>query len=286
MRPVVRGPIPAKATARGANPKRVIDYSYYRPDLIANIGEYCSYCEVPLGVNLAVEHMLSKTQSINAEDWNNLLLACTNCNSHKLDKTKDEQSLTNYFWPSIANTSAFNTFDMLTYRKEPKTVAQLTAAGVFVWPPTSRPQNLYPDYGTQTYDQVWVYPSAIYAADNATTQKIRDTILLMGLNDFTPGDNDPKASDRRVLNRTTAWDRAERLAALLATYYNPAPTNLPAIALLKEQIKQAAIATGFWSVWMTVFKRQAFKDDNTRKQLLRDLFINPSAFPGTAYTIA
>jgi hypothetical protein len=157
---------------------------------------------------------------------------------------------------------------------------------VFLWPPKSRPQNLYPTPNTQTYDQVWVYPSARYAGDDAKTKKIKDTILLMGLNDFTPGDNDPKASDRRVFNRTTAWMRAERLAALLEGYYPPAGTNQPTITLLQEQIKETAIATGFWSIWMTVFKSHVFVDNNTRNQLLRDLFVNPNVFPGTAYTIA
>jgi hypothetical protein len=271
-------------TARGTtSPKQVKDYSYFRPDLIASVGEYCSYCEVPLGVNLAVEHMLSKTSSFNAEDWNNLLLACANCNSHKLAKTRSEADLAEYYWPS-KRYSNFNTFDMLAYRREAKTVLDLAAAGVFLWPPTSRPRSLYPFTDTQTYDYVWVYPSAAYAADPARTSMIKKTIMLMGLNDFTPDDNDPKASDRRVFNRTTAWIRAEQLASQLERYFT-FPPNRVAIALLKEQIKQAAIATGFWSVWMTVFRSHAFVDANTRNQVLREIFLSPNAFPGTVYSV-
>lgn len=287
MRPVNRGPIPTRATARGESLKRVIDYSYYRPDLVANLGEYCSYCEVPLGVNLAVEHLLSKTSSLNAEDWDNLLLACTNCNSHKLNKTKSSEDLEKYFWPSMHYPGGFNTYDMMVYRKEAKTVERLANDGVFLWPPKSRPQNLYPNRSTQTYDQVWVYPSPTYAADQAKTKKIKDTILLMGLNDFTPDDNDPKASDRRVTNRTIAWDRATRLAGYLEPYYHNPVGNQGAINLLKAQIKETAIATGFWSVWMTVFSTYNFHNlvnDAERKQLLRDLFLG-DAFPGTEYII-
>lgn len=287
MRPVNRGPIPARETARGVNLKRVIDFSYYRPDLVANLGEYCSYCEVPLGVNLAVEHLLSKTNSLNAEDWDNLLLACTNCNSHKLNKTKSSKDLENYFWPSMRYPGGFNTYDMMVYRKEAKTVEQLANDKVFLWPPKSRPQKLYPNSSTQTYDQVWVYPSPTYATDQAKTKKIKDTILLMGLNDFTPDDNDPKASDRRVANRTIAWDRATRLAGYLEPYYQNPVGNQGAISLLKAQIKETAIATGFWSVWMTVFSTYNFNNlvnDAERKQLLRDLFLG-DAFPGTDYII-
>ncbi|HQR35478.1 MAG TPA: HNH endonuclease [Blastocatellia bacterium] len=287
MRPVNRGPIPTRATARGESLKRVIDYSYYRPDLIANLGEYCSYCEVPLGVNLAVEHLLSKTSSLNAEDWDNLLLACTNCNSHKRNKTKSSKDLVKYFWPSKRYPDGFNTYDMMVYRKEAKTVEQLANDEVFLWPPTSRLQNLYPNHSTQTYDQVWVYPSPTYATNQAKTKKIKDTILLMGLNDFTPDDNDPRASDRRVANRTIAWDRATRLAGYLEPYYRNPAGNQGAINLLKAQIKETAIATGFWSVWMTVFSTYNFHNlvnDAERKQLLRDLFLG-DAFPGTEYII-
>lgn len=283
MRPVNRGAIPVRETARGVSKRRVIDFSYYRPDLVANLGEYCSYCEVPLGVNLAVEHMLSKVNSINADDWNNLLLACTNCNSHKQSKTKSESALNNFYWPSNRYVG-LNTFGMLTYAKAAKTVKRLSDDGVFRWPPSSRPQNLYPNRDTQTYDYVWVYPSAAYDGDNAKKTKIKNTILLTGLNDFTPNDADPKASDRRVYNRTVAWDRADAMATQLASYYNAPMQDPAAINLLKAQVKEAAKATGFWSVWMTVFKSKVFVDVNTRKQLLNELFANKNVFPGTAYT--
>lgn len=284
MRPVKPGDAPKRTTASGSDSKKqVVDYSYFRPDLIANIGEYCSYCEVPLGTNLAVEHMLSKTNTINADDWNNLLLACTNCNSHKLAKTKNETSLDAYYWPSKTYVD-INTFDMLTYRKEPRTVIDLGKAGVFLWPPASRPMKHYPEPNTRTYDQVWVYPSDAYAADPGKIARIKDTIMLTGLNDFVPDDSDPKASDRRVFNRTAAWIRAELLAGQLKKYCEPAPNDF-AIALLKEQIRQAAIATGFWSVWMTVFKR-VFVDATVRAQLVRDLFLSPNSFPGTRYSKA
>lgn len=59
-------------------------YKSARYDLIKNIGQYCSYCEMPLAASLAVEHKLPKQwfpfQSLN---WENFLLACPICNSNK-----------------------------------------------------------------------------------------------------------------------------------------------------------------------------------------------------------
>jgi len=61
-------------------------YARARRDLITNIGQYCSYCEMPLGASLAVEHMLPKKWFPRyAVDWNNFLLACPICNSSKND---------------------------------------------------------------------------------------------------------------------------------------------------------------------------------------------------------
>lgn len=107
----------------GAGKKKVKGiYPTSRGDLIANLGQYCSYCEMPLASSLAVEHMLPKAgfplQSIS---WNNFLLACPICNSLKSAKpsratgtaiaigagnntpTIDQiqtAALTTYIWPS------------------------------------------------------------------------------------------------------------------------------------------------------------------------------------------
>ncbi len=292
MRPVERGPSPTRPTSRGTQvPIQGKDYSFFRPYLIARLGEYCSYCEVPLGLNLAVEHMLSKKESINENDWNNFLLGCTNCNSHKLAKTKSEDSvLNNFVWPSIENVVTSNTFDLMTYKKEAKTVSQLIADDVFLDFKDERAKNqkkkLYPDIDTQTYNYVWAYPSAL---NSAIGKKVKGTIRLVGLNDFIPGNSPDEfhenASDRRVFNRTAAWDRAEKLATLLVTYHSNVAANQLAIDLLKDQIKETAIATGFWSIWMTVFKSKTFADDITSKQILRDLFVDNNVFPGTKYTV-
>lgn len=291
MRPVNRGAAP---TRPGGSQKLYKTYGDLRIDLIARIGEYCSYCEVPLGVNLAIEHMLSKSWAINEIDWNNSLLACTNCNSHKKDATLSEGDINNYYWPSIPALAApFNTFDMLQYSKANVTLQSLIGNGLLRLPAAraSRP------YVQVAYNMVWVSVNPAYVG-TLVEPKIKQTIILTGLNDYVPDNENPKVSDRRIVNRTLAWDRAVLSADALYKYYLPYNGQYAAalddqqrnaaitdaagdikIKLLKGQIKALVVATGFWSVWVTIFKGRTFINDEVRKALICELFIQP--FAGT-----
>ncbi|WP_069471228.1 HNH endonuclease [Candidatus Marithrix sp. Canyon 246] len=102
MRPVERGDIPTDAKGQS---KQYNQYNQAQPDLISRIGEYCSYCERPIKTNLAVEHIQSKNSQPQLElSWNNFLLACTNCNSTKSTKVRDDITQSYYYWPSLDNT--------------------------------------------------------------------------------------------------------------------------------------------------------------------------------------
>lgn len=62
-------------------------YPKARGDLVAGLGQYCSYCELPMSANLAVEHMVPKSTFPQfAARWDNFLLCCSACNSRKLDQ--------------------------------------------------------------------------------------------------------------------------------------------------------------------------------------------------------
>jgi uncharacterized protein (TIGR02646 family) len=99
MRPIERGSCPIDTA--GVT-KEFREYQEARGDLITRLGEYCSFCETPLGASLAVEHMLPKKWHPHLEkDWNNFLLACTNCNSTKGYK---KIVLADYYWPDRDNT--------------------------------------------------------------------------------------------------------------------------------------------------------------------------------------
>lgn len=57
-------------------------YSTSKPELAINLGEYCSFCEVPkCDEALHVEHVQCKAKYPNLEfSWSNFLLSCQRCN--------------------------------------------------------------------------------------------------------------------------------------------------------------------------------------------------------------
>lgn len=107
MRPVERGDVPTDAKGQS---KRYSQYDQAQPDLISRLGEYCSYCERPIKTNLAVEHIQSKDSQPQLElSWDNFLLGCTNCNSTKSTKVRDDTTQSHYYWPD-------NTFRAFVYK--------------------------------------------------------------------------------------------------------------------------------------------------------------------------
>ena len=87
---------------RGSAPRAYPRYQDAGPDLRARLGDYCSYCERQIETNLAVEHIQPKSvMKALITDWDNFLLACTNCNSTKGDTLI---KLVDYFWPDSDNT--------------------------------------------------------------------------------------------------------------------------------------------------------------------------------------
>ncbi|NOJ09962.1 MULTISPECIES: HNH endonuclease [Vibrio] len=166
MRPVNRGAVPQKD---GVD-KIYSTYQKARGDLIKRIGEYCSYCEMQLDTNLAVEHVLPKkpkgSGAIIQErllDWDNFLLACTNCNSHKGNANI---VLADFVWPDT-----HNTFKALTYKEG----GIVEVAG---------------------------------SINSPTREKIDALIELVGLKKRPSLDHE--ASDRRWNKRRVVWDKALR----------------------------------------------------------------------------
>ena len=211
MRPIIKGEHPSES----GQPKLFKEYQQARKDLIDRLGQYCSYCEMKLDASLAVEHVQPKSLYPALErQWNNFLLACTNCNS---TKGLQDIILSDYYWPDEDNT-----FRAFTYLQ-----------GGLVRP---HPQ-----------------------LNNQEKFKAEATLKLTGLDKlFTP---DPKFSDRRQFNRREAWNIAIR--SLNNLHKNNSSE-------MREQIVLTAIAEGYWSVWMTVFK----DDPDMLKRFIE-------AFPGT-----
>jgi uncharacterized protein (TIGR02646 family) len=104
MRPVNRGEHPVELASPMAH------YRDAAPYLEGRLGRYCSYCERWIATSLAVEHIAPKhADRAKERDWNNFLLACTDCNSTKGTKVSASDSL----WPD-----QHNTFNALLYRED------------------------------------------------------------------------------------------------------------------------------------------------------------------------
>ncbi len=106
MRPIERGPCPLDSSG-----KKVVfqEYAHARPKLLANLGEYCSYCEIQLSY-LATEHIRHKNHNPKLErEWSNFLLACPSCNSTKGTKIDTQADVDDRLWPHLHRT--FDAFD-------------------------------------------------------------------------------------------------------------------------------------------------------------------------------
>lgn len=105
MRPVDKGSHPEE------NGKRVKFNSYQdaAPYLKERLGRFCSYCERDIPAGLAVEHKIPKSHDSALEkEWDNLLLACLNCNSSKGKKLIEHDEC---LWPDKDDT-----FSAFTYK--------------------------------------------------------------------------------------------------------------------------------------------------------------------------
>jgi hypothetical protein len=95
--------------------------------------------------------------------------------------------------------------------------------------------------------------------NNQEKIKAEATLKLTGLD--KPFINDPKVSNRLLLNRRYVWDLAIR--SLDHLHKNDTPE-------MRQQITCTATGHAYWSIWMTVFK----DDSDMLKRFIE-------AFPGT-----
>lgn len=95
MRPIQKT---IRLNPAGEHPLEFKDYKEAKPDLVIELGSFCSYCERP-ATDLHVEHIYAKKNYPHLEKrWDNFLLACKNYNSIKSDK-----EINNTFMPHTNN---------------------------------------------------------------------------------------------------------------------------------------------------------------------------------------
>jgi uncharacterized protein (TIGR02646 family) len=218
MRPVRKGLSPRQTDFS--------DYADAKPELIARLGHYCSYCERRIATNLAVEHIQPKDGPHGHPGligtWTNFLLACVNCNSAKGRK---EVVLADLLFPDRDNTFA-------SYEYTPDGKVKVSSG---------------------------ITPAQAIMAGA--------TLKLVGLDKYpqkiVDSNGDPVAIDR-VAQRMECW--AIALESLQDFIQAPAAAK----QVLIRAVVRTAVASGAFSIWMTVF--HAYSD--VRIELIR-------AFDGT-----
>ncbi len=121
MWPVQRGDIPIDN--KTGLPKVVNDYKLWRSDLIERIGDYCSYCNIPLSHARQVEHVVAQSLGGGTTDWSNLLLACGPCNNEKSNKPCPP---TTHYLPDFHNTHIAFSYVEITFKRKGKTHSACT----------------------------------------------------------------------------------------------------------------------------------------------------------------
>jgi hypothetical protein len=308
------------------------DYDVARRLLVSSVGGYCAYCEAPVSSDLPVEHKIPQAWVPEASTaWYNLLPACQSCNSAKGAKPRGgtagppaeqrfQASMALQLWPDSTPALSVNrnpfpavagsdTYRAFSYVKAPRSQVTLATPGaadngVALLPPLLN-ASLSAAWATQAFEMVWVEPNPALPA--ATRAQALNTITCLALNRYNSAD--PGFNDRRTLNRTHTWTTAQLAAAAFTAQLGqlPAPvTNASIVAdpqmnLLIRVTRQCALATGFWSVWMTVFNAEVAKPawatfQDARQELICRLFLTkiwpvppdaaarqalPTVFPGT-----
>ncbi len=106
MRPVNKG----KCPIRWGTKTKFKEYGEAKAYLLARLGGYCSYCERKINANLAVEHLRPKSIYPQFKlDWDNFLLACTNCNSSKGDT---DINFSEYIFPDKENSFLYFKYNL------------------------------------------------------------------------------------------------------------------------------------------------------------------------------
>lgn len=254
-------------------------YKEAAEDLIAGLGEYCSYCESRVTGLLEVEHVLAKAEFPTlSTEWDNFLLACGPCNNCKKDTptrsmvhrwlgtkiTNESQCVTEvrqrYYWPDrfadsyrallveLFYDSGNGSWQLIPLPDATGTTTRMLSVDI----PTRTVRADIPNQGlTNVAVSARVTPKVTRATlsgggvANTIPTGAQEIIDLCGLNTTRSA---RVAYDRRGLNRTKAWfDALESLKAVLAC-----PTqadfdrNWP-------QVGRTAVASGFFSVWVRVF---------------------------------
>lgn len=270
MRPVIKIPptyLRELSAENSGNEREAIHHA-----LIESLGNYCSYCEMPLS-DYHVEHiryLQEWPEQLSLNQWDELLLICNDCRGHLRVPVLNELSASKMLWPDRDLTFSLVNSPL---QYELRTVNYVVV-------------NEQERISEEVKDLVFVVANP--ASDDYLYQKAYNTIvhfqLNMQLEYYDEATNELRVplqvhqerSDNRMFKRTTAWMEAQDTVKRLKELEN---LNEKEGGLLRqlfiEQIAMTAWYSGNWSVWMTVFYQQT-----------KDLELLRTAFAGNIHVFA
>jgi len=273
MRPVTKPPPRVEILAEwlSAPVRKPIPLTLIRDQLQATLGNYCSFCEMPINVTQAVasKRSLKLPRVPTLTQWDDLLLACDFCQLHR---TRSVANLSDYLWPDVDATFSLGSTSPFIYSlrevlyvvnpdTEDRPTDPSTKQMVIV---AANPQSSFQSQAQNTIDLFQLntpFYDAVKNTFTVTTNEVQSRI------------------DPRVDLRTQAWKMILESIEYLRDMQQES-TDAPRIFLHAVRITAAlAQVTGFWSCWMTLLW-QAFADT----KLIRDLLLEISNRTGYQVT--
>lgn len=249
-------------------------YGTARGDLNTGIGNYCSFCELPLaGHLLAVEHRAAKAEyPTYTVLWSNFLLACRDCNSFKGNRPGRAQTTAwaiasghavpteanlvqeveaKYYWADL-DTGTYRRIDREFYRETHAAVEiQMNAHNY-----SSHRNQLRSAAGGVVRADVRSNGGVmlnnryveVRIANNGGGAFANRTIALLGLDEQENG---------RSQERTCAWLLACTELDNIVTTVAAVPAAVAGLRAtvfngMWSSLLRLAVRTGFYSVWVTV----------------------------------
>jgi hypothetical protein len=237
--------------------------------LIESLGNYCSYCEMPLS-DYHIEHvryLAEWPEHATFSQWDDLLLICNDCRAHIRTPVLNELSAASMLWPDKDPSFALKNSPLLYQLKKVKYVVIDED-----------------DERVSEENKELVFVVANPEAGQVLYQKAHNTIshfqLNMKLEYYDAATNELRVPlpvhmerlDNRMFKRTAAWFDAEASASQLKEMNSIVRRRANGELLQNAFIQQLAMTTmysGNWSVWMTVLYQRT-KDAALLGRILAD----------------
>jgi len=222
--------------------------------LIESLGNYCSYCEMPLS-DYQVEHLrylAAWPEVLKLQEWDDLLLICNDCRNHIRVPALNKESAAAMLWPDRDITFSLVNSPFLYELRKVQYIVEEDGQAI-----SSEPREL-------------VFVVANKQAGEKVYEKAVNTITHFQLNmrlEYyneaagelrVPLQEERERADNRMFKRTRAWREAEEALQRLKALDNLQDENKAELReMLIKQIAMTAWYSGNWSVWMTVLYQQS-----------------------------